>query len=75
MSIYKLPTINYYEECEQIIGNGGIRNFMARSRFEDILQNFPDNTKDKKVTKTAKSDLLLTILTRVSVILFQFPTH
>ena len=50
MSINKLPKINCYWECILFIGNDGIRNVMARSRFKDILRNlhFSDNTKDDK---------------------------
>ena len=56
MSINKLPTIKSYWECEQFIGNEGIRNAIARSRFEDILRNirFSDTTKDDKSDKGYK---------------------
>ena len=64
MSINKLPTIKSYWNWQQFIGNESIRNVMARSRFEDNLQNphFSGNTKDDK------SD---SIFIRVLVILFQ----
>ena len=47
----KLPTIKSYWECGKSIGNEGIRNVVARSRFEDVLRNlhFLDNAKDDKV--------------------------
>ena len=50
MSINKLPTIKNYWECGQFIGNDGIRNIMARSRFEDILRDvhFSGSTKYDK---------------------------
>ena len=50
MSINKLPTVKSYWEYGQLIGNEGIRNVVARSRFDYILQNFHflDNTKDDK---------------------------
>ena len=56
MYINKLPTINSYWKWGQFIGNVGIRNVMARSRFEDILQNvhFLDNTKNDKSDKGYK---------------------
>ena len=40
----------------QFTGNGGIRNVMARSRFEDILQNihFSDKSKNDKSDKGYK---------------------
>ena len=37
MSINKLPTIKGYWECKHHIGNEGMRNVMARSKFENIL--------------------------------------
>ena len=51
MSINKLPTIKSYWDCGKSIGNEGIRNVVARSRFEDVLRNlhFLDNAKDDKV--------------------------
>ena len=56
MSINKLPTIKSYWECGQYIGNEGIRNVMARARFEEILSNlhFADNSKDDKSDKGYK---------------------
>ena len=56
MFISKLPVIKCHRACGQFIGNKGIRNVMARSRFEDILQNhhFLDNTKDDKSDKSYK---------------------
>ena len=52
-SINKLPTINSYWKYGQFIDNKGTRNFMARSRFEDVLRNlhFSDNTKGDKSDK------------------------
>ena len=59
MSINNLPTIKSYLECGQSIGNEDIRNVMARSRFEDILQNlhFSDKTKDDKSDKRLQSQI------------------
>ena len=56
MSVNKLPTIKSYWNWQQLIGNESIRNIMARTRFEDILQNlhFSDNTKDDKSEKVKK---------------------
>ena len=54
MSINKLPTIKSYWECGQYVGNEGIRNVMSRSRFEEILQNCSNNTKDDKSDKGYK---------------------
>ena len=56
MYINKLPTIKIYWEFGKFIGNEGIRNVMARSRFEDIIRNlhFSDNTKDGKSDKGYK---------------------
>ena len=53
MSINKIPTIKSYWECGQLIGNEGIGNDMAISRFEYIFRNlhFSDNTKDDKSDK------------------------
>ena len=52
----QLPTIKNYWEYGQFIGNEGIRNAMAGSIFEDILQNlhFSHNTKDDKNEKGYK---------------------
>ena len=56
ITINKLPTIKSYCECGQYVGNKGIRNFMSRTRFEQILRNlhFADNQKDKNIDKTYK---------------------
>ena len=56
MSINKLPTIKSSWECGQFIGNEGIRNVVARSRFDDILQklHISNNTKDDKSDKGYK---------------------
>ena len=50
MSIDKLLAIKIYWEFRQFIGNEGIRNVIARFRFEDILRNlhFLGNTEDYK---------------------------
>ena len=39
LSINKLSTVKSYWECGRFIANEGMRNVMARSRFEDILRN------------------------------------
>ena len=52
MSNYKLPPRKSYWECAKFIGKDSIRNVMARSRFEDILPHFLDNTKDNKSNKS-----------------------
>ena len=59
MSINNLPTIKSYLECGQFIGNEDIRNVMARSIFEDILQNihFFNKTKDDKSDKRLQSQI------------------
>ena len=56
MTINKLPTIKSYWECGEYVGNPGIRNVMARTRFEQILRNlhFADNQKDEKIDKAYK---------------------
>ena len=56
ITINKLPTIKSYWECGQYVGNEGIRNFMSRTRFEQILRNlhFADNQKDKNIGKAYK---------------------
>ena len=56
MSITKLPTIKSSREYGQFIGNEGIRNVVARSRFDDILQklHFSSNTKGDKSDKGYK---------------------
>ena len=56
MSINQLPTVQSYWECDQYIGNYGIKNVMTRTRFKDILQNlhFADNSEDDKSDKGYK---------------------
>ena len=54
MTINKLLAIKRYWECGQYVGNEGIRNVMSRSRFEEILQNCSNNTKDDKSDKGYK---------------------
>ena len=39
MSINKLPISKRYCKCGEFIGGNGIRNVMAKWRFEDILKN------------------------------------
>ena len=61
MSINKLPTIKSCWECGQFIGNECIRNVIARSGFEDTLQNlhFSGNRKDDKNDKGYKAKSLI----------------
>ena len=66
MSINKLSTIKCYWRCCQFADNKGLKNVMARSRFEDI---FRIKQKMTKVTKV--KNFLSIIFTRVSLILFQ----
>ena len=45
MSINKLPLIECYWSPDKCIGNQGLRDFMTKSRFKEILRNihFSDN--------------------------------
>ena len=56
MSINKLPVIKNYWECGQVLDNEDIKNFMARSKFEDMLESLhlSDNTNDD--VKSDRSD-------------------
>ena len=56
MTINKLPTIKSYWQCNQFLGNEGIRSVISRTRFEEILRNlhFADNNQDDKTDKAYK---------------------
>ena len=57
MSINKLPPVEQYWSTDKHIGNQGLRDFITKSRFKEILHNidFSDNDtadsndKDNKV--------------------------
>ena len=56
MGINKLPSLKDYWGTDTYIGNDGIKNVMARSRFVEILRNLhiADNTKDDKTDRGYK---------------------
>ena len=71
--INKLQIIKNYWEYGQFIGNKGIRNVMARSRFEDILRNFIywARQKVKNVKKVYQLRSLINHFYKVLVIMFE----
>ena len=56
MAINDLPSTYLYWDCSEFIGNEGIRNTIARTRFKEILQNlhFADNTQENNSEKAFK---------------------
>ena len=56
MFVNQLPSIPMFWDCNNFVGNVGIQNIFARTRYQVVLQNnhFADNTKQDKTDKGHK---------------------
>ena len=56
MTVNQLSTIPMFWDCNNFVGNVGIQNIFARTRYQVVLQNnyFADNTKQDKTDKGHK---------------------
>ena len=73
MSINKLPAIKSYWEFGEFIGSEGIKMLWLDQDLKTFckISTFRTTQKMTKVTNDTKSDTLLTVLTKVLVILFE----
>ena len=53
MTVNQLPSIPVFWDCSHFVGNVGIQNIFARTRYQVVLQNnhFADNRNQDKTDK------------------------
>ena len=60
MTVNQLPSIPLFWNCSHFVGNVGIQNIFARTRYQVVLQNnhFAGNTKQDKTDKGHKISII-----------------
>ena len=60
MTVNQLPSIPMYWGCNHFVGNAGIQNNFARTRYQEVLKNdpFAGNTKEDKTDKGYKIKII-----------------